>query len=61
MPDKSTTSEVAKNPASPSTEAPAVARKIYPIVKYGDPILEKPTPLLTKFDAELEKLTEDMF
>ncbi len=61
MPDKSTTSEAAKNPASPSTEAPAVARKIYPIVKYGDPILEKPTPLLTKFDAELEKLTEDMF
>jgi peptide deformylase len=30
-------------------------------VKYGDPILEKSTPALTKFDADLEQLTEDMF
>lgn len=42
-------------------EAVTAARKIYPIVKYGDPILERPTPLLTKFDSELEQLTEDMF
>ena len=37
------------------------ARKIYPIVKYGDPILEKPTGLVKKFDEELEQLAEDMF
>ena len=55
MPDKSTTSE------ETLSSAPAVARKIYPIVKYGDPILEKPTAIVKKFDAELEELTEDMF
>jgi peptide deformylase len=37
------------------------ARKIYPIVKYGDPILEKPTGLVKTFDEELEQLAEDMF
>ena len=61
MSDKSTTSEVAKNTATPSAETPAAARKIYPIVKYGDPILEKPTAPVKKFDAEFEQLTEDMF
>ena len=30
-------------------------------MKYGDPILEKPTAPVKKFDAELEALTEDMF
>jgi peptide deformylase len=39
----------------------SAARKIYPIVKYGDPILEKPTGSVKKFDAELEQLAEDMF
>jgi peptide deformylase len=39
----------------------SAARKIYPIVKYGDPILEKPTALVKKFDEELEQLAEDMF
>jgi len=61
MPDKSTSSEVASIPAAASTEAVSAARKIYPIVKYGDPILEKPTAPVKKFDAELEQLTEDMF
>jgi peptide deformylase len=61
MPDKSTSSEVASNAAPASVEAKAPPRKIYPIVKYGDPILEKPTPPVKKFDAELEELTEDMF
>jgi peptide deformylase len=76
MPDKSTSSKTpaateaqssatnaAQAPAAPVTEsAPAAPlRKIYPIVKYGDPILEKSTPALTKFDAGLEQLTEDMF
>jgi len=61
MPDKSKTSEVAPSPAPASVEIAAPVRKIYPIVKYGDPILEKPTALVKKFDAELEALTEDMF
>ena len=39
----------------------SAARKIYPIVKYGDPILEKPTGLVKKFYEELEQLAEDMF
>jgi peptide deformylase len=63
MPDKSKSSEAAPSPAPTAVEAavPAPARKIYPIVKYGDPILEKPTAPVKKFDAELEALTEDMF
>ncbi len=63
MPDKSTRSEApAAAPAALETpQAPTPARKIYPIVKYGDPILEKPGAPVKKFDAELEQLTEDMF
>ncbi|HJX95045.1 MAG TPA: peptide deformylase [Candidatus Acidoferrum sp.] len=61
MPDKSKTSEVAPSPAPAPIEAAVPVRKIYPIVKYGDPILEKPTAPVKKFDAELEALTEDMF
>jgi peptide deformylase len=34
---------------------------IYPIVKYGNPVLEKPAEKVTVFDQELEKLIEDMF
>jgi len=34
---------------------------IYPIVKYGDPVLEKPSEPVTVFDDELRKLVEDMF
>ncbi|HUM05359.1 MAG TPA: peptide deformylase [Terriglobales bacterium] len=34
---------------------------IYPIVKYGDPVLEKPAATVTQFDDELKKLVEDMF
>jgi peptide deformylase len=34
---------------------------IYKIVKYGDPVLEKPAELVTVFDDELRKLVEDMF
>jgi peptide deformylase len=60
MPNKSSTS---KHPAAveetPAVQAPA--RKIYPIVKYGDPVLEKPSATIKKFDAELEELSEDMF
>src|SRR3954467_8682187 len=34
---------------------------IYPIVKYGDPVLEKPAATITEFDDELRKLVDDMF
>jgi peptide deformylase len=34
---------------------------IYPIVKFGDPVLEKRAEPVTVFDAELKKLVEDMF
>lgn len=34
---------------------------IYPIVKYGDPVLEKPAEKVTVFDDELKKLIDDMF
>ena len=50
--------------AAESNAAPeksGAARKIYPIVKYGDPILEKPAKSITTFDGELEELAEDMF
>jgi peptide deformylase len=34
---------------------------IYPIVKYGNPVLEKPSQAVTVFDEDLRKLIEDMF
>jgi peptide deformylase len=34
---------------------------IYPIVKYGDPVLETPAQTVTEFDEELKKLADDMF
>ena len=34
---------------------------IYPIVKYGDPVLEKQAETITAFDDDLKKLVEDMF
>jgi len=34
---------------------------IYPIVKFGNPVLEKPAEPVTAFDGELKKLVEDMF
>jgi peptide deformylase len=62
MPDKSTSTETkadSKAAQTAATEAPP--RKIYPIVKYGDAVLEKPGAVIKKFDAELEELAEDMF
>jgi len=53
------TPNAAESNAAPEKIGPA--RKIYQIVKYGDPILEKPSKSITKFDAELEELAEDMF
>jgi peptide deformylase len=61
MPDKSTTSETTQAPAVPSAATVSAARKIYKIVKFGDPILEKPTAPVKNFDAKLEELAEDMF
>jgi peptide deformylase len=57
MPDNSTSSE----PTAAAPDTISAPRKIYPIVKYGDPILEKSTAPVKKFDAELEELAEDMF
>ena len=34
---------------------------IYPIVKFGDPVLEKAGESVTVFDDELRKLIDDMF
>jgi peptide deformylase len=34
---------------------------IYPIVKFGNPVLERPAAPVTDFDDELKKLVEDMF
>jgi peptide deformylase len=35
---------------------------IYPIVKYGEPVLERPAEIVTEFDTpELNKLVDDMF
>jgi len=61
MADKSKTSEAPVLAATETAQAPSPARKIYPIVKYGDPVLEKAGVPVKKFDAELEELAEDMF
>jgi peptide deformylase len=34
---------------------------IYPIVKFGNPVLEKPAEKVDVFDEELKKLVENMF
>jgi len=34
---------------------------IYPIVKFGNPVLEKPAEPVTVFDGDLKKLVDDMF
>lgn len=60
MADKSTSSKVA-SVADETAAVTAPARKIYPIVKYGDPVLEKPAATVRKFDADLAELAEDMF
>jgi peptide deformylase len=69
MPDKSTSSKplppagsgAQEVTAATAPETPAKPLKIYPIVKSGDPILEKPGAPIKKFDAALEQLVEDMF
>ncbi len=34
---------------------------ILPVVKYGDPILQKEGSVITEFDGKLAKLVENMF
>jgi len=74
-PNSKSATTVSEPPAEQATTAPATGasasssevppplplRKIHNIVKYGDPILEKSTKPITKFDAELAELAEDMF
>jgi len=58
-----------KQKASPVAESPSpepakpVGRQavIYPIIKYGDPVLEKPAKPIETFDEKLAELCEDMF
>src|SRR5205807_9084983 len=60
MSDKSTSS---KTPAITATETPQPSsplRQIYPIVKYGEPVLERPCAPVQQFDAELQDLAENM-
>jgi len=38
-----------------------MAQKLYEIVKFPDPVLEKVAEPVTRFDAELKKLIDDMF
>jgi peptide deformylase len=56
------------NSDTPSTPAPGEVSgqetrppKIYPITKYGAPVLEAPTKPIERFDADLARLCEDMF
>ena len=66
MADKSQSSKATARTEEPketqtAAEVPAKPRKIYKIVKYPDPILEKSTAPVKEFDAKLEELAEDMF
>jgi peptide deformylase len=65
MPNKSTSSEIIMTVRETQAAEPQITqapvRTIHKIVKYGDPVLEKPGATIKRFDAELEQLAEDMF
>jgi len=65
MPNKSTSSELIVTAGEVRAAEPQIVqapvRTIYKIVKYGDPVLEKATPVVKKFDEQLAQLAEDMF
>jgi peptide deformylase len=61
MADKLTSSEAVETAATEAAQALTAGRKVYPIVKYGDAVLEKPGAAVKIFDAEIEELAEDMF
>ncbi|HUS19526.1 MAG TPA: peptide deformylase [Terriglobales bacterium] len=43
------------------TVKPKPGTKVYPVVLYGDPVLETEAAVVTSFDADLQKLIDDMF
>ena len=51
----------AMSSASKKDIKPKPGATIYPIVWYGDPVLEKPAAAVTVFDDALRKLVDDMF
>src|SRR5438270_13961531 len=53
--------EITSRIAGRSRSTEQIRRMIYPIVKYGDSVLDKPSEPVTIFDSELKKLIEDMF
>ena len=65
MPNKSTSSEIIMTVRETQAAEPQITqapvRTIHKIVKYGDPVLEKPGATIKRCDAELEQLAEDMF
>ncbi|HTV65878.1 MAG TPA: peptide deformylase [Bryocella sp.] len=42
-------------------EGRPLLKMIYPIVKFGDAVLEKPSATITEFNDELRQLADDMF
>jgi peptide deformylase len=59
---KSKSSDPQGTPASgDAPQAPSPGRVIYPISKYGAPVLEKKAEPVTVFDGKLAALCEDMF
>jgi peptide deformylase len=53
--------EITKDIASSFAITEPEQLMIYPIVKYGDPVLETPAAPVTEFDGKLKKLVDDMF
>src|SRR5262249_12649585 len=51
---------VRRSPAA-NDRGPTTESMIYPIVKFGNPVLEKSAEPVTEFGDELKKLVEDMF
>jgi peptide deformylase len=59
--DNSTSSEPIPAAIPAAGEPVARRTKIYPITKYGAPVLENRTKPVEKFDQELAQLCDDMF
>jgi len=52
---------LANKEASEIKHKPKPGAKIYPIVWYGNPVLETPAETVTVFDEELHRLVDNMF
>src|SRR5260370_42315234 len=61
MGDKSTSSDAPTPTATEAPQAPSLARTLYPMARYRDPILEKPAAPVKKVDAVLGRRAEGMF